>query len=89
MLVMPSSSTRSAVGTWRSNEERVEKSEDQAAAPTIRSLAGPSLDMIPVMFAAIGDTPYKIMLLVHILAIMVAFAPAFVHHGADRPDEIR
>ena len=31
------------------------------------------------MFAAIGDTPYGIMLLLHILAVMVAFAPAFVH----------
>ena len=31
------------------------------------------------MFAAIGDTSYNIMLLLHILAVMVAFAPAFVH----------
>ena len=31
------------------------------------------------MFAAIGDTPYNIMLLLHILTGFVAFAPAFVH----------
>ncbi len=31
------------------------------------------------MFAAIGDTPYNITLLLHILAVMIAFAPAFVH----------
>ena len=31
------------------------------------------------MFAAIGDTPYNIMLLLHILPGVVAFAPAFSH----------
>jgi uncharacterized membrane protein len=31
------------------------------------------------MFAAIGDTPYGIMMVLHILAVMAAFAPAFVH----------
>ena len=31
------------------------------------------------MFAAIGDTPYNIMLLLHILTGVVAFAPAFTH----------
>ena len=31
------------------------------------------------MFAAIGDTPYNIMLLLHILTAFVGFAPAFVH----------
>lgn len=31
------------------------------------------------MFAAIGDTPYNIMLLLHILTGVVAFAPAFSH----------
>ena len=31
------------------------------------------------MFAAIGDTPYNIMLFLHILTGVVAFAPAFTH----------
>lgn len=31
------------------------------------------------MFAAIGDTPYNIMLFLHILTAFVGFAPAFVH----------
>ncbi len=31
------------------------------------------------MFAAIGDTPYNIMLLLHLLTAFVAFAPAFVN----------
>lgn len=31
------------------------------------------------MFAAVGDTPYNIMLLLHILTAFAAFAPAFVH----------
>lgn len=31
------------------------------------------------MFAAIGDTPYNIILLLHILTAFVAFAPAFTH----------
>jgi uncharacterized membrane protein len=31
------------------------------------------------MFAAIGDTPYNIMLFLHILTGFVAFAPAFTH----------
>lgn len=30
-------------------------------------------------YAAFGDTPYNIMLLLHILSAMAAFAPAFVH----------
>jgi uncharacterized membrane protein len=32
-----------------------------------------------VLLAAVGDTPYNIMLLLHILTAVVAFAPAFVH----------
>ncbi len=32
-----------------------------------------------MIFSAIGDTPYNIMLLLHILTAMAAFAPAFVH----------
>lgn len=31
-----------------------------------------------MLLAAVGDTPYNIMLLLHILAIVVALAPAFV-----------
>ena len=31
------------------------------------------------MFAAIGDTPYNIMLLLHVLTGFVAFAPAITH----------
>lgn len=31
------------------------------------------------MFAAVGDTPYRIVLILHILTAMAAFAPAFVH----------
>ncbi len=31
------------------------------------------------MVAAIGDTPYNIVLVLHILSALVAFAPAFVH----------
>ena len=31
------------------------------------------------MFAAIGDTPYNIVLFLHILTGVVAFAPAFTH----------
>ncbi len=31
------------------------------------------------MFAVIGDTPYNIVLALHILAMMAAFAPAFTH----------
>ncbi|MEC7144509.1 MAG: hypothetical protein VXW59_02905, partial [Actinomycetota bacterium] len=31
------------------------------------------------MFAAIGDTPYNIMLLLHVLTGFVAFAPAIAH----------
>lgn len=32
-----------------------------------------------MVLAAVGDTPYNIVLLVHILSAMVAFAPAFAH----------
>ena len=32
-----------------------------------------------MMIASIGDTPYKIVLLLHILTAVVAFAPAFAH----------
>lgn len=32
-----------------------------------------------MILAAVGDTGYKIVLLLHILTAMVAFAPAFVH----------
>lgn len=32
-----------------------------------------------MMLAAVGDAPYNIVLLVHILTAFVAFAPAFVH----------
>ncbi|MEL7210678.1 MAG: hypothetical protein AAGK32_20990 [Actinomycetota bacterium] len=32
-----------------------------------------------MMLAAVGDTPYNIVLLVHILTAMAAFAPAFAH----------
>ena len=32
-----------------------------------------------MLFAVIRDTPYNIVLLLHILAVMVAFAPAFAH----------
>ena len=31
------------------------------------------------MIAAVGDTPYRIVLLLHILSAMAAFAPAFTH----------
>ncbi|MCP3989961.1 MAG: hypothetical protein GY724_12870 [Actinomycetia bacterium] len=31
------------------------------------------------MIAALGDTPYDIVLMLHILAVMAAFAPAFTH----------
>ena len=31
------------------------------------------------MLAVVGDTPYNILLLLHILLAMAAFAPAFVH----------
>ncbi len=31
------------------------------------------------MIAAVGNTPYNIVLVIHILVAMVAFAPAFVH----------
>ena len=31
------------------------------------------------MFAAIGDTPYNIVLFLHILTAFIGFAPAFVH----------
>jgi hypothetical protein len=36
-----------------------------------------------MLLADIGDTPYNIMLLLHILAMFVAFAPAFVHPFID------
>ncbi|MEM7338700.1 MAG: hypothetical protein AAF467_08635 [Actinomycetota bacterium] len=32
-----------------------------------------------MIIAAVGDTPYQIMLLLHVLTALVAFAPAFVH----------
>ncbi len=32
-----------------------------------------------MLLAAIGDTPYRIVLLLHILTAMAAFAPAFAH----------
>jgi len=32
-----------------------------------------------MILAAVGDTPYRIVLILHILSFMVAFAPAFVH----------
>lgn len=32
-----------------------------------------------MLFAAVGDTPYNIMLLLHVLSAIVAFGPAFVH----------
>jgi uncharacterized membrane protein len=32
-----------------------------------------------MLFAAVGDTPYRIVLIVHILTAMAAFAPAFAH----------
>ena len=32
-----------------------------------------------MIFAAVGDTGYNIVLLLHILTVMAAFAPAFVH----------
>lgn len=32
-----------------------------------------------MLLAAVGDTPYRIVLLLHILAAMAAFAPAFTH----------
>lgn len=32
-----------------------------------------------MMFAAVDSTPYNIVLIVHILSAMAAFAPAFVH----------
>lgn len=31
------------------------------------------------MIAAVGDTPYRVVLFLHILSAMVAFAPAFTH----------
>ena len=34
---------------------------------------------MPVVIAAIGDTPYNIILIVHVLLAMVAFAPAFIY----------
>lgn len=36
-----------------------------------------------MLLADIGDTPYNIILLLHILAMFVAFAPAFVHPFID------
>ncbi len=35
------------------------------------------------MFAAIGDTPYNIILFLHIVTAFVGFAPAFVHPILD------
>ncbi len=32
-----------------------------------------------MILAAVGDTPYNIVALLHIVAVVVAFAPAFVH----------
>lgn len=32
-----------------------------------------------MLLAAVGDTPYRIVLFLHILAAMAAFAPAFTH----------
>lgn len=32
-----------------------------------------------MILAAVGDTPYRIVLLLHILTALIAFAPAFVH----------
>lgn len=32
-----------------------------------------------MMIAAVGDTPYRIVLILHILTFMAAFAPAFAH----------
>ena len=32
-----------------------------------------------MLIAAVGDTPYRIMLILHVLTAMAAFAPAFVH----------
>lgn len=32
-----------------------------------------------MLLAAVGDTPYRIVLLLHILTAMAAFAPAFTH----------
>ncbi len=32
-----------------------------------------------MLIAAVGDTPYRIVLIVHILTAMAAFAPAFTH----------
>ena len=38
---------------------------------------------MPGVLAVVGDTPYNIVLVVHILVAMVAFAPAFVHPILD------
>jgi uncharacterized membrane protein len=35
--------------------------------------------MLALVLAAVGNTPYNIVLVVHILVALVAFAPAFVH----------
>lgn len=32
-----------------------------------------------MVLGAVGDTPYRIVLLLHILTVLVAFAPAFTH----------
>ena len=37
-----------------------------------------------MILAAIGDTPYNIILLLHILTALVAFAPVFTHPVLQR-----
>lgn len=38
----------------------------------------------PMLLAAYNDTPYKIVLFLHILSLFAAFAPMFVHPFLDR-----
>jgi len=63
----------SAGGTDHSNSDHARR----LGAKT-RPSATPSTT-VGVMFAAIGDTSYNILLILHILTGVVAFAPAFTH----------
>jgi len=66
-------SAHSAGGTDHSNSDHARRLGAKTCPP-----AAPSTT-VGLMLAAIGDTPYNIMLFLHILTGVVAFAPAFTH----------
>ena len=40
--------------------------------------------MTPVLIAAYGSSPYKVLLIVHLLAVVTAFGPAFAYTAINR-----